>query len=91
MDLAESVCKYAGQIERAKRQQTESAVALEAQKSAFEQLSNIQSSLQRRLDLISKERDSLKQVVALYQEGPGTQAPSAGAGSIKIAFSTILI
>ena len=80
---AEFVCAYTGRLEQATRQQNESATALEAQKSAFQQLNSSQSSLQRRVDLISKERDSLKQLIGLYQDESGTRAASGGAGLTK--------
>lgn len=76
----------AGQLEQANRQQSEHAAALAAQKSLFEQLSSSQTRLQRRLELITKERDSLKQVVALYQENAGPQASAAGETQLALNF-----
>ena len=67
-----------GQLEQAKRQQSEHAAALAAQESSFEQLRSSHTRLQRGLDLMIKERDSLKQVVALYQENAGPQAATTG-------------
>ena len=77
---------FAGQLEQANRQQSEHAAALAAKESLFEQLSGSQTRLQRRLELSTKERDSLKQVVALYQENVGPQASNAGEDLIDIVF-----
>lgn len=68
----------AGQLEQANRQHSDQAAALAAQESLFEQLSSSQTRLQRHLELITKERDSLKQVVTLYQENAGPQASTTG-------------
>lgn len=73
-----------GQLEQATRQQSEHAAALAAQESLYEQLSSSQTRLQRRLELITKERDSLKQVVALYQENAGPQASTAGVLTLSL-------
>lgn len=74
----------AGQLEHANRQQSEHAAAVAEQMSLSEQLSSSQTRLQRRLELITKERDSLKQVMALYQENAGPQASAAGGDLIDI-------
>ncbi|KAL3148911.1 hypothetical protein ABBQ32_001779 [Trebouxia sp. C0010 RCD-2024] len=79
----ESQCaEQAGHLEQAKGQQSEQAAALAAQKSLFEQLSSSQTRLQRRIELVTKERDSLKQVVMLYQENAGQQATTTDGASI---------
>lgn len=66
------------------RQHSDSAAAAAAQQSLQEQLSNSQSRLQRRLELVTKERDSLKQVVTLYQENASPEAATAGANSADL-------
>ena len=76
---AEDGFVYTGQLEQASRKLSEAADALEAQKSAFQQVSNSQSSLERRLQIIVNERDGLKQIVTLYQEKAGPHAATAGA------------
>lgn len=74
----------AGQLEQANRQHSDQAAALAAQESLFEQLSSSQTRLQRHLELITKERDSLKQVVTLYQENAGPEASTTGKHLIDI-------
>ena len=68
----------AGQLEQANRQHKDQAAALTAKEAVFEQLSSSQTRLQRHLELITKERDSLKQVVMLYQENASPQASTTG-------------
>lgn len=66
----------AGQLQDALKQNTEAEAALTALKAANTDLSNRQPRLERRVQLLTKEVDSLKQVLKMYEdEAPGAAAP----------------
>ena len=63
-----------GDLQQAMKEVREGKAALAAQAATCEQLSSNQARLQRQVDLLAKERDSLKHVLTLYQE----EAPAPG-------------
>ncbi|KAA6425687.1 MAG: hypothetical protein FRX49_04584 [Trebouxia sp. A1-2] len=62
------LAKQAGELQQTLKELSENKAALIAQASMCEQLSTSQSRLERRVELLTKERDSLKQILTLYQE-----------------------
>ena len=66
-----------GDLQQAMKEVRESKAALAAQAATCDQLSSNQARLQRQVELLAKERDSLKHVLTLYQEEP-PKAPAPG-------------
>ena len=66
-----------GDLQQAMKEVREGKAALAAQAAICEQLNSNQARLQRQVELLAKERDSLKHVLTLYQEEP-PKAPAPG-------------
>ncbi len=64
-----------GELQHLAGELAEAKAALSAKASLCEQLSSSKPRLERRVELLIKERDSLKQILALYQE----EVPKAAA------------
>lgn len=62
------LCLHLGELQQALKELSENKAALIAQTSMCEQFNTSQSRLERRVELLTKERDSLKQILTLYQE-----------------------
>jgi len=71
---------HLGELQQTLKELSENKAALTAQKLMCDQLSTSQSRLERRVELLTKERDSLKQILTLYQE-EDTKPAVAGAAS----------
>ncbi len=78
------LCLHLGELQQTLKELSENKAALTAQTSMCEQLSTSQSRLERRVELLTKERDSLKQILTLYQEEDPKPAV-AGAASQHVA------
>ncbi|DBA74329.1 TPA: hypothetical protein ACH3X1_011104 [Trebouxia sp. C0004] len=74
----------AGELQQTLKELSENKAVLTAQTSMCEQLSTSQSRLERRVELLTKERNSLKQILTLYQEEDPKPAV-AGAASQHVA------
>lgn len=57
-----------GEQQQTAKELRETSATLTAKISMCEQLSSSQARLERRVELLAKERDSLKQILSLYQD-----------------------
>ena len=72
------LCTHTGELQSAVNELKEAKDALAAQRSKYDQFSSSQPRSERCIELLTKERDSLKQILTMYQE----EAPKAvAAGS----------
>jgi len=73
---------HLGELQQTLKELSENKAALTAQKLMCDQLSTSQSRLERRVELLTKERDSLKQILTLYQEEDPKPAVAGAASTL---------
>lgn len=73
-----------GELQQTAKELRETSAALTAKTSMCEQLSSSQARLERRVELLTKERDSLKQTLTLYQDE--VPQPAAAGDSSRTCF-----